>query len=340
MLSDPDLMLQGFNIHGSFFNTNQQDILTESDAVFNQSVNVNGVGWDLSNPTQINILEDGVYKLFANITTNTAAQFAIAVNGVAVDTTIQGTNKGAGQLTIRTLLELRNGDIVTVKNHTSANSKIVASSNAGGALPSMSLLFTVFKIAPLNKIYLPPCELNSYHSKCFEQFKCFILSNKCLQLRGSESYFSTCSSHHQHLNVGESFDLSTNNIINNVFHLQGTPELIIKKNGIYDIFADVLTNEPAQITMFINGVPDLTTTCGRDSGGNRCIMRQFVKLYKGDIISIRNYQSHSIALTTAINTGGTQIACPVLVMGFILEPLPDCDIHISPPLPSVQPIAP
>jgi len=209
----------------------------------------------------------------------------------------------------------------------------VASSFAGGVLPSMSVIFTVFKIAPLNKIQILPCEMNQYHLKCFEQFKCYLLTNKCLQLEGSDVYFSLSSTHHQHLNTNDSFDYAINNAIENVGHLQGTPEIIIKKDGIYDIFADILTNEPAQITMFVNGVPDMTTVSGRDSGGNRCILRQFVKLFKGDVITIRNYQSHATALTTAINTGGTQISSPVLLMGFLLSPISECTMpmHHQPP---------
>jgi len=174
--------------------------------------------------------------------------------------------------------------------------------------------------------------MNNYHNKCFEQFKCYLLNNKSLQLEGSDVYFSLCSDHHQHLLTGESFDYAINNVIKNVYHSQGTPELIIKKDGIYDIFTDILTNEPAQITMFVNGVPDMTTVSGRDSGGNRCILRQFVKLYKGDVVTIRNYQSHATSLTTAINTGGSQISSPVLLMGFLLSPIPECNI---PPMPQI-----
>jgi hypothetical protein len=39
-------------------------------------------------------------------------------------------------------------------------------------------------------------------------------------------------------------------------------------------------------TLFVNGTPDLNTTCGRDSGANRTIIRQFVKLCKGDILTM------------------------------------------------------
>ena len=109
MLLDKDLMLKGFNIRGTFYNTLTQTIPTESAVVFSTTQNVNGLSWDPLNPSAINILEDGIYKVFSFITTNTSAQLSFAVNGIPIDYSTQGTNKGAGQLSLRTLLELKAG---------------------------------------------------------------------------------------------------------------------------------------------------------------------------------------------------------------------------------------
>jgi len=340
MLLDPDLMLKGFNVHGTFYNTNSQVIPTEQDAVYDQNSNVNGLGWSSSNPSQVTILEDGVYKLFFNITTNTAAQFAFTVNGVPIESTTQGTNKGAGQLTSRTLLELKKDDVVTVRNHTSANSNIITSANAGGVYPSMSVILTVFKIAPLVKTIMPPCQLNKNHSKCFEQFKCYLLLNKHLQLEGSDAYISSCAGNHQIILPSGTFDYSINIVKEGVYHKQGESEIIVKKDGIYDVFADINTNEPSQITLFVNGTPEMSTVSGRDSGGNRCIMRQFVKLNKGDVVTLRNYESHSVSLSTSVNSGGHRIGHPVLFMMFLLSPN-ECEIPVPPPvLPTNPPDVP
>lgn len=104
----------------------------------------------------------------------------------------------------------------------------------------------------------------------------------------------------------------------NIYHKQATTDFIIDKDGIYDIFADLIAAEPAQITVFINGVPDLKTTVGRDSGGNRTIMRQFIKLGKGDIITIRNYESSMGTLHTTLNSGGLEPGHPCFFMIFML----------------------
>jgi hypothetical protein len=140
MLLDKDLMLKGFNVHGSFFSQNGQTILTESNVIWDKYLNVAGLNWNSSNPDQIQILEDGIYKVFFVCNTNTAAQFTICVNGVPYDPSTQGSDKGATQISTRTLLELRKGDNVTIKNHTSTNGQVVIPTNAGGFQPNLNVV--------------------------------------------------------------------------------------------------------------------------------------------------------------------------------------------------------
>jgi hypothetical protein len=177
MLLDKDLMLQGFNIHGVFYTTVSQTIGLEQNIMFDSYSNVNGIVWNSSNPDQLVVTEDGIYKIFFVLTTNTSAQFAFAVNGVPIDYTIQGTNKGAGQLSSRTLLNLKAGDIITITNHSSAVQTVTTSANAGGIYASMSSLLTIFKIAPSVPAVINPCSIKEYYMKCYEQFKCYLLSS-------------------------------------------------------------------------------------------------------------------------------------------------------------------
>jgi len=329
MLCDKELMLKGFNIHGTFFSQNSQVILTEANVLWDKYLNVSGLNWTSSNPDQIQICEDGVYKIFFVVTTNTAAQFTICVNDVPYDPSTQGSDKGAGQISTRTLLELKKGDYITIKNHTSSNGQIITSTFAGGNQPNLSVLCTIFKIAPLCKPIIVPCKLNSYHKKCYEKFRNFLLTNKCLQITGSPAYLSTLSSHSQNVLINQSFNFEINSIQKDIIHIQATPEIIIDKDGIYDIFADVITQQSCQITLFVNGIPDLNTVSGKDSGASRTIMRQFIKLYKGDCITIRNYESHSGEVTTSINNGGDLIGHPSLFMLFKLANI-DEDCYLKP----------
>lgn len=320
LLLEPNLMLKGFDTHGVFYKTKTQTVSQENDINFEYNNNVNNLTWNASSPEKVYINEDGVYKVFCLLTTNTAAQFALTVNGVPDELTTQGTNKGAGQLTLRTFLNLKKGDYLTLRNHTSANS-ITLSQNVGGINDSLSAVMTVFKIAPSDKPDLP--NFKKCH-KDYDKFKCYLLSQDCLQVAGSPSYFSIGSGHHQILNVNDQFNWDVENLKNHVLFAQGNSELIIQKDGIYDIFADIITAEPLQMTLFINGVPDLETVSGRDSGGMRCLMRQFVKLSKGDVIDIRNYQSNSTVVQTTTTIGGALVGQTALFMAFMLSSFDNC----------------
>ena len=179
---------------------------------------------------------------------------------------------------------------------------------------------------------MPHCKLNDYHKKCYEKFRNYLLTNKCLQITGSPAYLSTLSSHAQMVSVNQAFDFEINAVKKDIFHAQATSEMIIEKDGIYDIFADVITQQSCQITLFVNGTPDLNTVFGRDSGASRTIMRQFIKLCKGDCITIRNYDSHVQTITSTNNSGGEKVGHPSLFMLFKLANVEeDCYMKPCPP---------
>jgi hypothetical protein len=109
----------------------------------------------------------------------------------------------------------------------------------------------------------------------------------------------------------------------NINHINGTGIMTIPQEGIYDVFIDIATNESPQLALFINNVPEASFIFGRDSGGARCLGREFVKLCKGDVLSVRNYESHIGTLTTSINAGGNLVGQNCVFMLFRLSPLDD-----------------
>ena len=149
-----------------------------------------------------------------------------------------------------------------------------------------------------------------------------------LQIAGSKSYLSTIASSSQKIITNDSIKWSTNCIDYQLEHIQGKDHAIIEKTGLYDIFVDVITDEPAQLTLFVNNSPDNSTIFGRDSGANRCLMRQFVKFNKGDILTIRNWESNSGTINSAENAGGHQVGVNCIWTMFMLDP--DCAMHVSP----------
>jgi hypothetical protein len=324
LVCDKELMVKGFDITGTFFTKSAQNVLVENDVKFDTYQNVNGLVWNPTsvNPEQIKITEDGVYKLFFLTNTTIPGQFAFTVNGTPVDSTIQGSNKGAGQISIRTLLELRKNDVVTIRNHTSATSAVQISEYAGGKQRSVSAILTVFKIAPICKPCVKPvdCKIEKHFECLYEKFRNYLLCKEWLQITGSPAYLSTNGSSEQKLLVNDAVNFSTNGVINNIYHQQGTTDVVIEKSGLYDIFVDLITDETAQYTVFVNGVADSSTTFGRDSGAARTLMRQFVKLNKGDVVQVRNYESNMAEIGSAVNPGGNFISINKQFMLFMLRP--------------------
>jgi hypothetical protein len=320
---DKELMVHGFDVAGTFSNTNTQVVATEAPVVFDTSSNVTGLGWNSLNGGNVNILEDGVYKVFFLATTPTPAQFAFAVNGVPIADSTQGSSKGAGQITIRSLLELKKGDVLNVFNHVSANGSITINSNAGGSMNNIAAILTIFKIAPLVKPCIKPvdCKLAKRFECYYEKFKTYLLCKDCFMIAGSTSYISVVSSALQTVGPNESFYWPTNVLYRDVNHIQGYDNINIEKSGLYDIFTDICTDEPLQYALFVNGNVVPNTIFGRDSGANRCLMRQFVVLNKGDQVQIRNYLSYANPVNTAINAGGQFIGQNSLFIAFMLYPL-------------------
>jgi hypothetical protein len=321
MLYDKELMIKGFNTHASFSSKSTQIVNVEAPVLFDLSNNVQNIDY-LPLTGDIKVLEDGVYKVFFIVTTGTACQFGIFVNGIPINATIVGTNKGAGQLTLRALLPLNKNDLVSVRNHTSAGS-VQITANAGGTVTSINTLVTIFKIAPLVKaiVTCAPKEVDGCHLN-YKAFRQYLLMKKWLQIDGAQAYSSSTAATHQELLVNDSIYFHTHQLNNlRIDHRQGFTTFKVERDGIYDIFADIITNQPAQFTIFVNNVPDTNTTFGRDSGGNRTLVRQMMKLHCGDVLTVRNYESALGKVITASNPGGDFVGQCALFMLFRLSPI-------------------
>jgi len=274
--------------------------------------------WDISNPTQIVITEDGVYKLFFCANLALPSQFCFTVNGVPVDYSIQGINKGSTQGSTRIILKLLKNDVVTLINHTSANSSMRLTDYAGGTENTIAAILTMFKIAPHTNPTCaePPC--NKHFKKCYEQFKQYLLHRKDLNIIGSENYVAVASNDTQLIPLGQPVTFWHNNVVRNVKHIQGTPGMTIEKDGVYDLFFDALTDEPAQYSLYRNNVIEPNVIFGGDSAATRVIMRQIMEFKKGDVIEILNHSSHAGTLSGSINSGGQLVAQNFLFIAFRL----------------------
>jgi hypothetical protein len=309
LVADCDLMMKGFDVHASLYTNIAQNVPLESDFVWDLSLNVNKMWFTSSQPDRVTIMEDGIYKIYFLADVVRACQVAVCVNGVPVESTTQGVNKGSSQLTIWALLELKKDDYVTVRNHSSANGSISVFENAGGPKNSCVAQLQLFKISTLYKnITVPsPCALKKYNEKCYLRFRNFLLKEECLQLYGSPNYTFNVSDTLQVIPLNADIDWSIIDLQKKVMHRQGFSTFTILKSGVYNLVSDIITNEPHQLTMHTNGVADDTTVTGRNSGSARSIMKQFLKFKAGDTFTIKNDQSYAGNITTSTNSGGHSV---------------------------------
>jgi hypothetical protein len=279
-----------------------------------------------SDPTQIKVLSGGIYKILFVANVSTPTQCAIAVNGVPLNYTIQGTNKGSMQFSLRAVLTLNANDIITFMNHTSANGDTIIQSGAGGSQPTISSIATIIKIAQNSKPSMDdvkPCK-----REWFPKFKEYLLHQKCLQISGCNALVNTSSDTIQTLALNDDIEWSNINIQREFKHIQGKTIFTVNESGVYDLIVDSIFNEPAQLTLFVNGVADASTISGRDSGAGRLLMRQLLTFKCGDVVEVKNFSSYAVSLTIPTNAGGVAVGQSCTFLLFRLSP---CDEVYCPP---------
>lgn len=169
--------------------------------------------------------------------------------------------------------------------------------------------------------------------KCIEEkFECkynkfinFLIRNKQikLQITSSSVYFYVSSSYKQKVLLNAPFIWNENIQVKNIEHDQESGLFKVKESGIYDLFGDIVTNEPIQYMLFINGIPDLNSCFGKNSSANRCLLSQYVSFKEGDVFEIRNCSSYS----EDINSISSAVGESIMFSGFKLSPSDYVNTH-------------
>jgi len=303
MLTDQTLMLQGYNIHGSFFTYLDQTIPVNGDIQWDNYTQVTGLTWDPLFPERVLVQETGTYKCLYILNTVRAAQMTLCINGIPELSTTQGVNKGASQVSGRTILALKAGDYITVRNYVSAVGDVNLIENSGGSLPAIAAVLIVFKVAPFVNTPIPIKPTLCLDEEKYLEFRSYLLKHKELTIQGLTNYINLSSDTLLKIPLNAPIDFSILGVKNGITFIPGYTGITIESSGVYLALFDIATAQPIQITMFVNNIPDLLTTSGRDSGGSRLTLAQLVNLKQGDIVDFRNYQSPT-ALDVSINAGG------------------------------------
>ena len=170
------------------------------------------------------------------------------------------------------------------------------------------------------------CKTCDFYTSNKKDFKRHSLTNKHLLLTGANAHLGVSAAAPQKVTINENFNWSTELVKRDIKYTQGMDNITIKQSGTYDIFADIICNESVQIALFVNGKPLPSTIFGRDSGAVRCLMRQMIKLYRGDLITVNNYESSIGTVTVAENPGGNAVGQSATFTLFLLS---KCDDRVE-----------
>jgi hypothetical protein len=140
----------GLSDYGYVYNLGGQTVALEADVVFDSNGPLSaGITHGLG-AASVTILNAGDYKVTFIVTGVEPNQFALAVNGTALAAAIYGSGAGTQQTTGQAIITMAAGDVLTLRNHTSA-AAVTLQTLAGGtqANANASVVVEKLKDAPV-----------------------------------------------------------------------------------------------------------------------------------------------------------------------------------------------
>lgn len=95
--------------------------------------------------TQIAVTTPGDYKISFSVSGVEPNQFALFVNGAALTNTVYGSGAGTQQTTGQAIVTLAAGDVLTVRNHSSA-AAVTLQTLAGGTQTNVNASVVIEKL--------------------------------------------------------------------------------------------------------------------------------------------------------------------------------------------------
>jgi hypothetical protein len=109
----------------------------------------------------------------------------------------------------------------------------------------------------------------------------------------------------QSVAIDDSITFDSNTAVEGFAHIAGEPTITVLNTGVYRIDTSVSSDEPSQITLFVNNAPVGGSTYGSAAGTQQNDGHIIIGMIQGDIVTLRNHSAAS-ALTLPLLAGGTQ----------------------------------
>lgn len=152
----------------------------------------------------------------------------------------------------------------------------------------------------------------------------YLNHNQVLSIYGWSAYCIALNQVKRHVNAEEPIRFSLNPPIKslNAYHNTGSPEIVIKKDGIYKLYYTDSSDQPLQVAITINGVVYPNSIAGINNGAGAINTRTIVPLRCGDILKVINHTSSAGTITLNENAGGTRIGINSNFAAFRLDNIP------------------
>jgi hypothetical protein len=340
MYCDDSIMPFGSDAYGHIYQLGAQVVVPGAALLFDTNHILHNIehksATDLGFPVgdaSIYVRKSGVYSIMFGIFTNESAQFTIFKNGVELPLSTFGKNSGAGELYIRSTIYLEKDDVIELRNYVSTAQQASLISISVGSVPIVSAFCTIIKIASEQNEYKmkPKLEYEKIkHKYCFEYILNKLLQDGCFDLIMSDAHGEFYSVLAQTVAVESSIMLENSNSVSYLDFTPNTSDIIVKKAGIYVIEYIMSTVQPSQFTLFVNNVPDTSSTGTLNKGSAQMMMRTILQLNVGDVVNLRNHTTNIGSVDLSVNSGGTDASTNVKIIMYKIAPIqpicePPCD---------------
>jgi hypothetical protein len=135
----------GSSQYGYIYNINAQTVPLEADVTFsNNGIITSGITHAPGN-AGIAFTSVGIYKVTFSVSGVEPGQFALFINGALVPGTVYGSGAGTQQNSGQVLISIAAGDVLTLRNHTSA-AAVGLQTLAGGTQGNVNASILVQKL--------------------------------------------------------------------------------------------------------------------------------------------------------------------------------------------------
>jgi hypothetical protein len=134
----------GLSTYGYVFSTNAQVVPLETDVTFESNGVMNGI-IHAAGTSQIIVVNAGTYEIEFALAGVEPNQFAFFINGAPATGAVFGSGAGTQQNTGSVIVNVAAGDIITLRNHTSA-AAVTLQTLAGGTQANVNASISIKKL--------------------------------------------------------------------------------------------------------------------------------------------------------------------------------------------------